>query len=122
MMAIITPSRALLGEKYLNHYDHKERHECDTSCIVCRKDNCLKTDTPVTCDECNMDRRSDKCYQNHYKYQYTERGDLRENVADLHSAKNGGNAQHVTKSSERINGRKKTTSEGNIYVPPVINT
>ena len=61
-------------EKCLKHYDHKERHECDTSCIVCKKDNCLKTDTPVTCDECNMDRRSDKCYQNHKQVSVHRKG------------------------------------------------
>ena len=40
---------------------------------------------------------------------------------DLLNVKNGGNAQHVTKSSELINGRKTTSAE-NIYVPPVTNT
>ena len=52
-------------ENCLKHYDHRQDHQFDTSCIVCKKDKCPKTDTPVTCDECNMDCRSDKCYQNH---------------------------------------------------------
>ena len=45
-------------ENCIKHYNTKERHERDTYCIVCKKDNCLKSDKPVTCDVCNMDCRS----------------------------------------------------------------
>ena len=51
----------------LKHYDHKERHECEVTCIVCKTTNCPKTESPVTCDQCHMTCRSTKCYQEHKK-------------------------------------------------------
>ena len=29
----------------LKHYDRKEYHQCDTSCIICKTDKCSKTNT-----------------------------------------------------------------------------
>ena len=46
-------------EKCLKHYNHKEKHACYTKYIVCKTDNCPKTDSPVKCQDC----RSEKCYQ-----------------------------------------------------------
>ena len=48
-------SCACFCEKCLKHYSYREQHQYDTSFIVCKKDNCLKTDNPITCEECNMD-------------------------------------------------------------------
>ena len=49
----------------LKHYDHKERHECEVTCIVCKTTDCPKTEEPVTCQKCHMTCRSQKCYQRH---------------------------------------------------------
>ena len=58
----------------LKHYDHKERHECEVTCIVCKTTNCPKTESPVTCDQCHMTCRSTKCYQEHKKVPLHEKG------------------------------------------------
>ena len=42
----------------LKHYDHKERHECEVTCIVCKTSDCPKTAEPVTCQKCHMTCRS----------------------------------------------------------------
>ena len=55
----------LFCKNCLKHYDHPERHQCDTSCIVCKRGNCPKTDNPRTCEDCNMECRSETCYQKH---------------------------------------------------------
>ncbi len=49
----------------LKHYDHNEEHQCESHCIVCKRDNCPKTDNTVECDNCNMTCRSTDCYQRH---------------------------------------------------------
>ena len=49
----------------LKHYDHKERHECEVTCIVCITTDCPKTEEPVTCQKCHMTCRSQTCYQRH---------------------------------------------------------
>ena len=49
----------------LKLYSNQEQHACDTKCIVCKTDNCPKTNSPVKCRDCNMDCRSGKCYQKH---------------------------------------------------------
>ena len=49
----------------LKHYDHKERHKCEVTCIVCKTSDCPKTVEPVTCQKCHMTCRSEKCYQRH---------------------------------------------------------
>lgn len=46
------------------HFDHRERRECETKCIVCKKDKCLKTDNTVTC---NMVCRSREYYEERRK-------------------------------------------------------
>ena len=61
-------------QKCLKHYDHKEKHQCDIRCIVCKTDNCPKTDSPLKCTSCNMDCRSDKCYENHKKVPLHKKG------------------------------------------------
>ena len=58
----------------LKHYDHKERHECEVTCIVCKTTNCPKTESPVTCDQCHMTCRSTKCYKEHKKVPLHEKG------------------------------------------------
>ena len=84
-------------QKCLKHYDHKENHQCDIRCIVCKTDNCPKTDSPLKCTSCNMDCRSDKCYENHKKYRYTKRGQKKDNPVGHPNVKSGGNAPHATK-------------------------
>ena len=66
-------------QKCLKHYDHKEYYQCDIRCIVCKTDNCPKTDSPLK------------------KYRYTKRGQKKDNPVDHPNAKSGGNAPHVTK-------------------------
>ena len=61
-------------QKCLKHYDHKEYHQCDIRCIVCKMDNCPKTDSPLKCTTCNMDCRSDKCNENHKKVPLHKKG------------------------------------------------
>ena len=61
-------------DKCLYHYDHRERHECDTSCIICKRGNCPKTDQPVKCEDCNMDCRSDECYTKHKEIPVHKKG------------------------------------------------
>ena len=58
----------------LKHYDHKEKHQCDTSCIICKTDKCPKTDTPVKCKDCNMDCRSEKCHEKHKQVPVHKKG------------------------------------------------
>ena len=49
----------------LKHYDHKERHECEVTCIVCKTSDCPKTEEPIKCQKCHMTCRSQTCYQSH---------------------------------------------------------
>ena len=49
----------------LQHYNNKERHECEVTCIVCKTMNCPETEEPVMCQKCHMTCRSQKCYQRH---------------------------------------------------------
>ena len=49
----------------LKHYNNRERHECEVTCIVCKTTDCPKTEAPVTCKKCHMTCRSEKCYQRH---------------------------------------------------------
>ena len=49
----------------LQHYNNKERHECEVTCIVCKTTDCPKTEEPVTCQKCHMTCQSQKCYQRH---------------------------------------------------------
>jgi hypothetical protein len=49
----------------LKPYDDKNRHNCETTCIVCKSDNCVLTDTPITCRKCNMETRGPDCYKRH---------------------------------------------------------
>ena len=58
----------------LKHYDHKEKHQCDTSCIICKTDKCPKTDTPVKCKDCSMDCRSEKCHEKHKQVPVHKKG------------------------------------------------
>ena len=67
-------SCACVCEKCLKQYSYREQHQCDTSFIVCKKGNCPKTDNPKTCEECNMDCRLDKCYQNHKQVPVHKKG------------------------------------------------
>ncbi|XP_060564754.1 uncharacterized protein LOC132723964 [Ruditapes philippinarum] len=52
-------------DQCLYHYNNRERHQCETSCIVCKTDDCPETDSTVKCDNCNMTCRSEKCYNQH---------------------------------------------------------
>ncbi len=38
---------------------------CETYCIVCKTDKCLKTDNTIECTNCNMTCRSTECYNRH---------------------------------------------------------
>ena len=49
----------------LKHYNNRERHECEVTCIVCKTTDCPKTEELVTCQKCHMTCRSEKCYQRH---------------------------------------------------------
>ena len=58
----------------LKHYDHTEYHQCDTSCIICKTDKCPKSDTPVKCQDFNMDCRSEKCHEKHKQVPVYKKG------------------------------------------------
>lgn len=47
-------------EKCFKQYDHRERPECDTSCIVCKRDKCLKQklQSPVQIATWNADLKN----------------------------------------------------------------
>ena len=49
----------------LKHYNNRNEHECEVTCIVCKTTDCLKTEETVTCQICHMTCRSQKCYQRH---------------------------------------------------------
>ena len=34
-------------QKCLKHYSNREYYQCDIRCIVCKTDNCPKTDSPL---------------------------------------------------------------------------
>ena len=87
-------------EKCLKHYDHREGHVCETSCIVCKTSNCPKTESPVTCDQCNMTCRSMACYRRHTVQPTYQNGKNQGKTRGPSDAKNGGNAQHATKWSK----------------------
>ena len=106
----------------LKHYDHKERHECKVTCIVCKTTSCPKTESPVTCDQCHMMCRLMKCYQEHKKDPYTRRGQRMDTLGDLLNAINGGNVRPVTKSSTQPKERKKAIDAENTFVHHAINT
>ena len=58
----------------LKHYSNREYHQCDTFCIICKTDKCPKTDTPVKCQDCNMDCRSEKCHEKHKQVPVHKKG------------------------------------------------
>ena len=49
----------------LKHYNNRNEHECEVTCIVCKTTDCPKTEEPVTCQKCHMTCRSQTCYQRH---------------------------------------------------------
>ncbi|MET0103906.1 MAG: DNA polymerase, partial [Sedimenticola sp.] len=61
-------------DKCLYHYNNKERHDCDTSCMVCKRGKCPKTDQPQTCQDCNMDCRSQECFDKHKEVPLHKKG------------------------------------------------
>ena len=67
-------SNAYFCKSCLKHYSNRDRHACDTKCIVCKTENCPKTDSPVKCQDCNMDCRSEKCYQKHKQLPVHKKG------------------------------------------------
>ena len=84
-------------QKCLKHYSNREYHQCDIRCIVCKTDNCPKTDSPLKCTSCNMDCMSDNAMKTTKKYRYTKRGQKNDNPVGHPNVKSGGNAPHVTK-------------------------
>ena len=65
----------------LKHYDHREKHQCDMHCIVCKRDHCLKTDRIVLCDHCNMECRSEDCFNQHKKVPVHKKGENKGKVS-----------------------------------------
>ena len=57
----------------LKHYNTREKHRCDTSCIICKRQECRKTQS-VKCNDCNMECRSIDCYQAHKKVPVAKAG------------------------------------------------
>ena len=58
----------------LKHYNNREEHQCDMHCIVCKRDHCLKSENTVICDYCNMDCRSQECFDEHQKVPMHKKG------------------------------------------------
>ena len=52
-------------EKCLKHYNNKEKHQCETTCIVCKTTKCPKTVHIIICNKCNMTCRSQDCFDRH---------------------------------------------------------
>ena len=63
--------------KCLKHFDHRERHQCEIYCIVCKRDNCPKTDNPKKCNDCNMECRSQDCFKNHKEKPVHKKGNFK---------------------------------------------
>ena len=42
----------------LKHYNTRGEHKCDATCIICKRQNCLKTKRVVKCSDCHMECRS----------------------------------------------------------------
>ena len=66
-------SCAYFCQKRLKYYYRRQDHQYDMSCIFCKKDNCPKTDNPITCEEFKMKCRSKKCYQKHKQFPVHEK-------------------------------------------------
>ena len=49
----------------LKHYNNRNEHRREVTCIVCKTTDCPKTEEPVTCQKCHMTCRSRTCYQKH---------------------------------------------------------
>ena len=49
----------------LKAYDHKNRHACLNSCMVCESDQCPVTNNEVPCTSCNRTCRSMTCFNRH---------------------------------------------------------
>ena len=49
----------------LKGYAHREKHACETYCIVCKTDDCLVTDESMSCRLCHMTCRSLACFARH---------------------------------------------------------
>jgi hypothetical protein len=60
-------------EKCLIHYDHREKHQCEEKCIVCKQDHCPKIND-IKCDTCNMTCLSQECFQEHKKVPVHKKG------------------------------------------------
>ena len=78
---------AYFCKSYLKHYDHKERQQCDTKCIVCKTDNCPKTESPVKCQDFNMDCISEKYYQKHKQTPVHKKGKFKGKPSGLSQRK-----------------------------------
>ncbi len=51
--------------KCLEPFDHYKDHRCDTTCLVCKSQQCPITENTRTCESCNMECRSDDCFKRH---------------------------------------------------------
>ena len=109
-------------EKCLKHYDQRERHVCETSCIVCKTSNCPKTESPVTCDQCHMTCRSMAVTVATPFSPPTRTVKTKERPEVHQNAKNGGNAQGATKWSKPPKEKKKNTDAGSTTVFHASNT
>ena len=58
----------------LKRYNTREKHRCDTTCIICKRQNCPKTKSPVKCNECHMECPSKDCFQDHKKIPVYKKG------------------------------------------------
>ncbi|XP_053381794.1 uncharacterized protein LOC128549269 [Mercenaria mercenaria] len=46
-------------------YSTKGKHVCTSTCLICKHDNCLKTDQELSCKKCHMTCRSLECFLRH---------------------------------------------------------
>ena len=65
----ITSISAFLNFHYYCHpclkgYNVLGDHQCDSTCVACKRSNCIKVD-PVTCPHCKKETYSEKCKQLH---------------------------------------------------------
>ena len=52
-------------ETCLKGYSNREKHACETYCIVCKTADCLVTDEAMSCSLCHMTCRSLACFERH---------------------------------------------------------
>ena len=83
-------------------------------CIVCKRDHCLKSETTVTCDYCNMDCRSQECDE-HQKVPMHKKGKNKGTVSGASQCKKWWKCRTCYKVVNVEKGKKEEHQCGEYY-------